>query len=125
MAIRGGCDPEALLRAHFEAEIEEERRRGPPRPDRPSGLPVLQRRPRTRTWVGEAVAAALLVLSVGGASAGFAVKSPAAALADRALESGALSRCGVALSDAFVDLIKAYGDPRGAGVNFGRFHRKE
>lgn len=129
MAIRSSFDPDTALRAHFAREIDELRRAALPaprvRPDADSRNSATHT-PSTGAWVPEAVAAAILAISIGAASLGLEMRSQAADLVSSTIASEAWSRFGSSLSQAVLKALAALGEPPSSVRPFrGRLDSKE
>ncbi len=127
MAANVRFDPEVALRAHYAAELEEERRLCPPAPHAGEWLPsppvaAVPRRRRSR-FLLEAATAALLVLS-----AGLSVLSRGGplgtALADATIKGGRAAVVGAAIGGRFTSAVEGFCELKGAkagGATAGRY----
>jgi hypothetical protein len=104
---RKAFDPEALLRAHFQDELEEERiRSGNAAPPR---IPVSRITRSRSAWIPE-VAAALVILGISLAQAYWQEPAAAALSIASALESGSLGRATSLLGSRIGDAVEAYAE---------------
>jgi len=126
MGSKARFDPEAALRTHFAAELEEERRFRPAAPRAPErgggpGATSTPRRRRPRA-LPEAAAAAIIL-----ASAGLSALSDGgplgAAMADTAIRGGRAAVLGAAVGERLGAAVQGFGELKGAASTApsGRF----